>query len=44
MIIPIAYNIDAQIAAIAHRHRATVHTADTDFQRFGDVRWLNPLL
>jgi len=35
---------DAQIAAIAHRHRATVHTADTDFNRFSDVRWRNPLL
>ena len=35
---------DAQIAAIAHRHRATVHTADTDFNRFPDVRWWNPLL
>lgn len=35
---------DAQIAAIAHRHRATVHTADTDFGRFPDVRWHNPIL
>ncbi len=35
---------DAQIAAIAHRHRAIVHTADTDFDRFSDVRWRNPLL
>jgi toxin-antitoxin system PIN domain toxin len=35
---------DAQIAAVAHRHRATVHTADTDFNRFRDVRWLNPIL
>ncbi len=35
---------DAQIAAIAHRHRATVHTADTDFDRFPGVRWHNPLL
>ena len=35
---------DAQIAAIASRHRATVHTADTDFSRFPDVRWLNPIL
>jgi len=35
---------DSQIAAIASRHRATVHTADTDFGRFGGVRWLNPLL
>jgi predicted nucleic acid-binding protein len=35
---------DAQIAAIATRHRATVHTADTDFARFPGVRWSNPLL
>lgn len=35
---------DAQIAAIAYRHRATVHTADTDFGRFPDVRWHNPIL
>ena len=35
---------DAQIAAIAHRHRAVVHTAETDFDRFSDVRWRNPLL
>ena len=35
---------DAQIAAIAARHRATVHTADTDFQRFPGVRWKNPLV
>ncbi|MFQ5740556.1 MAG: TA system VapC family ribonuclease toxin [Acidobacteriota bacterium] len=34
----------AQIAAIASRHRATVHTADTDFQRFPSVRRKNPLL
>lgn len=34
---------DAQIAAIAARCRATVHTADTDFQRFPRVRWKNPL-
>lgn len=35
---------DAQIAAIALRLRGTVHTADTDFQRFSGVRWTNPLL
>ncbi len=35
---------DAQIAAIAHRFNATVHTADTDFQRFRQVDSLNPLL
>lgn len=34
---------DAQIAAIAFRCRATVHTADTDFQRFPGVRWHNPI-
>jgi len=35
---------DAQVAAIAARHRATVHTADTDFGRFPDVSWHNPIL
>lgn len=35
---------DAQLAAIALRCRATVHTADTDFQRFPRVRWHNPIL
>ena len=35
---------DAQIAAVARRCRAVVHTADTDFARFPGVRWLNPLL
>lgn len=34
---------DALIAAIAVRHRATVHTADADFARFPQVRWYNPL-
>ncbi len=35
---------DAQIAAIAHRCRGTVHTADTDFHRFPGVRKVNPIL
>jgi hypothetical protein len=35
---------DAQIAALALRYGATVHTADSDFARFPQVRWLNPLL
>jgi toxin-antitoxin system PIN domain toxin len=35
---------DAQLAAISLRHRAVVHTADTDFARFPEVRWYNPLL
>ncbi len=34
---------DAQIAAIAMRLGAVVHTADTDYARFPDVRWVNPL-
>ncbi len=34
---------DAQIAAVARRLKATIHTADTDFSRFG-VRWKNPLV
>jgi len=35
---------DAQIAALALRHRAIVHTADADFARFPEVTWKNPLL
>ena len=34
---------DALIAATAMRHRAVVHTADTDFARFPDVTWFNPI-
>jgi toxin-antitoxin system PIN domain toxin len=34
---------DAQLAALALRHRAVVHTADIDFARFPRVRWHNPL-
>ena len=34
---------DAQIAAIALRLRAVVHTTDTDYARFRDLRWHNPL-
>jgi toxin-antitoxin system PIN domain toxin len=35
---------DAQIAAIALRLGATIHTADTDFGRFPKIRWKNPLI
>jgi toxin-antitoxin system PIN domain toxin len=35
---------DAQIAALALEYGATVHTADTDFSRFPEVRGENPLL
>lgn len=35
--------IDAQIAALAIAHKATVHTADRDFQRFPGVDCRFPL-
>jgi len=35
---------DAQIAAVAIRLNATVHTADLDFARFRGVKLLNPIL
>ena len=34
---------DAQIAALALDHGATVHTADADFMRFRGLRWFNPI-
>ena len=34
---------DAQIAALAIWHEATLHTNDTDFMRFTGLRWINPL-
>jgi predicted nucleic acid-binding protein len=34
---------DAQLAALALEHGLTVCSADTDFARFGEVRWENPL-
>lgn len=34
---------DAQIAALAIEHGATVYSNDTDFARFSEVRWVNPL-
>lgn len=34
---------DAQLAALAIEHGLVVMTADTDFGRFADVRWSNPL-
>jgi uncharacterized protein len=35
--------IDAQIAAIAIEQDAVLHTADTDFLRFQNLRWFNPI-
>jgi len=34
---------DVQIAAIALRNNATVHTADSDFASFPNLSWHNPL-
>jgi len=34
---------DAQLAAIAIEHGLVVFSADTDFGRFPEVRWENPL-
>jgi len=34
---------DAQIAAVSLRLGAVVHTVDTDYARFPQVRWFNPL-
>jgi uncharacterized protein len=34
---------DVQLAALAIEHGLTVCSADTDFARFTEVRWVNPL-
>jgi uncharacterized protein len=34
---------DAQLVALAIEHGLVVHSADTDFARFPEVRWINPL-
>ncbi len=34
---------DAHLAALAIEHGLTVCSADTDFARFSEVRWINPL-
>lgn len=34
---------DAHVAALAIQHGLTVCSADTDFARFSEIRWLNPL-
>lgn len=34
---------DARLAALAIEHGLTVASADTDFARFKEVRWVNPL-
>ena len=35
---------DAVLAAYAIEHRATLYSSDTDFARFADLDWKNPLL
>jgi len=34
---------DAHLAALAVEHGLTICSADTDFARFGEVEWLNPI-
>ncbi len=34
---------DADLAALAIEHGLSVCSADTDFARFAEVRWINPL-
>ena len=48
MIIPdinllIYAHTDAQLAALAAEHQATLHSCDADFSRFPGLRWHNPL-
>jgi hypothetical protein len=35
---------DAQLAALAIEHGQVVMSADSDFARFPEIRWVNPLL
>ncbi len=34
---------DVQLAALAIEHQAELHSSDTDFARFPQLRWVNPL-
>lgn len=34
---------DAQLAALAIEHGLTIYSTDTDFARFAELRWENPL-
>ncbi len=34
---------DAQLAAFAIEHQAELHSNDTDFGRFPQLRWVNPI-
>lgn len=35
---------DAHLAALAIEHGLDLFSADTDFARFGELRWVNPLV
>jgi hypothetical protein len=35
---------DAELAALAIEHGLTICSADTDFARFREVRWVNPIV
>ncbi len=34
---------DAQLAALAIEHGLSVYSADTDFARFSEITWINPI-
>lgn len=34
---------DAQLAALAIEHGLTIYSTDTDFARFSEARWINPI-
>ena len=34
---------DAQLAALAIEHQGEVHSNDSDFSRFPQLRWVNPI-
>ncbi len=34
---------DAQLAALAIEHGLTLYSTDTDFARFTEITWVNPL-
>ena len=35
---------DAQIASLGIKYNAVIHSADSDFARFPEVNWVNPIL
>ncbi|HZN18240.1 MAG TPA: type II toxin-antitoxin system VapC family toxin [Micromonosporaceae bacterium] len=37
------FTTDVQLAALAIEHGAEMYSNDTDFGRFPDLRWINPL-